>query len=396
MSFPFFNAAFLSRDEEVDIQPLGDGQPRPQVLRTLDLDGLDRNVNLSRDDAPVTEIRARKAKMRASETRCSQLAPGLFVGGEVVAKSRSILLESNISHVINCVGQLYDSYFDELEYLKLYLNDSPNEDLLAVLYDSFTFIENAHKDDGNVFLHCSQGVSRSMSLAIAYRMWKEGRNYEDIFTEAKQLRPVANPNIGFVFQLMQWWKRRRDSSLSANIYRITPQSEMAPNYLVPKWINSGLDDKDDANLSLDPRGAFVLHKGDRAFIWTGSEIVSDAFALAARRFVTQLERYEREEDSRPMDVVYVEQGNEDETLLSWLDSCHVSRQPRRCSSFDADFELWTRHPNASQSTCDTCDTCDSSKSRKTPRRESTDCNAGACASSPNDRRRRKPRKDETA
>lgn len=212
--FPFFKAEFLAETDDVsssqpETTPARDRRLSTSgVLQRLELDNIDAH---SLDTGPTTEVRARKEKLNACSKQASMLAPGLFVGGDMVAKDRSILEASKISHVVNCVGQLYDSYHEDvgISYLTLYLNDSPKEDLLAVLYDALSFIDDARSKDGNVFVHCSQGVSRSMSLAIAYRMWKETKSYEDAFTDAKKLRGVANPNIGYVLWGYRDYKRQR-------------------------------------------------------------------------------------------------------------------------------------------------------------------------------------------
>ncbi len=370
--FPFFKAEFLG----------GETLEQASVSKNRTLQRLELSNKEIIDTGPMTEIRARKDKLDACSKQASRIATGLFVGGDVVAKDRGVLQAAKISHVINCVGQLYESYFEEhgIKYLTLFLNDSPKEDLLAVLYDCFEFIDDARSSDGHVFVHCSQGVSRSMSVAIAYRMWKEGRSYEDVFLDCKQLRSVANPNIGFVFQLMQWWKRRLETDASANIYRIAPQSRLNPSFLVPKWLNSGLEARRGADPCLDPRGAFVLHEGDKAYIWSGSELLHEDFKHAARRFVTLLERYERGK-SRKLKVVYVEQGNEDDAFMSLLETCLPSSKAGRCAAFDTDFEIWTSHTQKIQSASE------SSRSRKTPRRSSeSDVSDGV---SPNVERRKR-------
>lgn len=64
----------------------------------------------------------RREKFAFFEKRCSEVADGLFVGGETVAKSREILRQSGITHVVNCVGFIYPEYFkDELTYRTLRL-----------------------------------------------------------------------------------------------------------------------------------------------------------------------------------------------------------------------------------------------------------------------------------
>jgi protein-tyrosine phosphatase len=370
--FPFFKAEFLS----------GETLEQGSVSKTRALQRLELSNREGMDTGPMTEIRARKDKLDACSKQASRIAAGLFVGGDVVAKDRDVLQAAKISHVINCVGQLYESYFEEqgIKYLTLFLNDSPKEDLLSILYDCFEFIDDARSSDGHVFVHCSQGVSRSMSVAIAYRMLKEGRSYEDVFLDCKQLRSVANPNIGFVFQLMQWWKRRLESEASANIYRIAPQSRLNPSFLVAKWLNSGLEARRGVDPCLDPRGTFVLHSGDTAYIWSGRELLHEDFKHAARRFATLLERYERRKP-RKLRVTHVEQGNEDDAFLSLVETCLPSSKAARCDAFDTDFEIWTSQMQKIQSASE------SSRSRKTPRRSSeSDVSDGE---SPNVERRKR-------
>ena len=412
--FPHFTSAFIKKDEEVPVQACKsvspeneharqgflrisvkssekrtDGSPARAMpvagtssLRQLDLE------NLARDCGPPTELRNRKTKFAKYERDCSRVGYGLFVGGEVVAKSRDILQGCKITHVINCVGMLYPAYFeDELKYQTLYLQDSPKEDILAVLYDVFDFIEEATRS-GNVFVHCSQGVSRSMTLAIAYRMWKEKRQYEDVFAEVKELRGVANPNIGFICQLMQWHKRRAESPSLANLYRIAPQSFSAPTYLVPKWVN-GCDTR---GFSLDPRGSFILHSGTRVYLWKGSNILGEEFVEAADKFIRQLEKYEIPGNGQ-LEKIITEEGKEDDTFWDLMRQCLSNKNSAGhtsvCSGFDADYDIWiqTRFPRKNSHDRVSSEACESARGgRKTPRVEIN-------SFSPNDRLRKQARSD---
>ena len=77
---------------------------------------------LSRSDGPPSELQARREKYAFFEKQCSEVADGLFLGSDIVARNRGVLRAAGITHVINCVGFLYPAYFkEELEYLVLYL-----------------------------------------------------------------------------------------------------------------------------------------------------------------------------------------------------------------------------------------------------------------------------------
>lgn len=99
------------------------------------LTGLDLTA-LQREDGPPTELQARREKFTYFEKHCSEVADGLYIGSDAVAKSRQTLKDAHITHVINCVGFLYPSYFkDELSYKVLYLQGLP------VLHSSVALIE---------------------------------------------------------------------------------------------------------------------------------------------------------------------------------------------------------------------------------------------------------------
>lgn len=236
----------------------------------------------------------------------------------------------------------------------------------------FDFIESA--PGGRVLIHCSQGVSRSTTLAIAYRMWRERRSYDDVFADVKGKRGVANPNIGFICQLLQWQKRRGSEADTPRLYRLAPQSPSAPQYLVPKLASAA------APAALDPRGAFVLHAPSAVYVWSGAQC-PEAFAAAARRAADQLHRYE----GAPSPAVEVEQGREPVEFWEAL-GCGEAQLLHQVGPYDRDYELYSRAvaPGTARGSNDSCDSARSG--RKTPR-----ASAGVAATSPNDRLRKQAR-----
>ena len=69
---------------------------------------------------------ARRQKFAVFEGACSEVAPGLCVGGGAVAQNRDTLRAAGVTHVVNCVGMLIPNCFaDELDYLTLFLLGAP-------------------------------------------------------------------------------------------------------------------------------------------------------------------------------------------------------------------------------------------------------------------------------
>eukprot|EP00891_Asterochloris_glomerata_P006960 jgi/Astpho2/6960/e_gw1.00107.230.1_t len=223
--------------------------------------------SLPREDGPPTELQARREKFAFFEKHCSEVSQGLFLGSDAVARNRDTLRQAGITHVVNCVGFLYPAYFkDELSYKVLFLQDTPAEDITAVMYDAICLtwprlLQAARNEGGKVLVHCSQGVSRSAALLIGYLMWRLDRPYDEVYTQVKAIRGVANPNIGFTCQLLNWQKRRKLAIEGGRLYRIAPQSPAAPSYLVPKMVPP------QQNAYLDPRGAFLIHTQQQVYIW---------------------------------------------------------------------------------------------------------------------------------
>ena len=90
----------------------------------MSLTGL-RNLNLgmiAHHEVPKDERRLKQDKLAKFELLCSEVAPGLCIGGEKVASNRELLQQSGITHIINCVGMIIPNHFpDDFVYHKLFL-----------------------------------------------------------------------------------------------------------------------------------------------------------------------------------------------------------------------------------------------------------------------------------
>ncbi|XP_041000403.1 protein-tyrosine-phosphatase MKP1 [Juglans microcarpa x Juglans regia] len=263
----------------------------------LDLSSIQRNPD--RNGGLV-----KRDKIAFFDKECSKVAEHIYLGGDAVARDRDILKQNGITHVLNCVGFVCPEYFKaDLVYRTLWLQDSPSEDITSILYDVFDYFEDVREQDGRVFVHCCQGVSRSTSLVIAYLMWREGQSFDDAFQYVKAARGIADPNMGFACQLLQCQKRVHAFPLSPSsllrMYRMAPHSPYDPLHLVPKMLN------DPSPSALDSRGAFIVHIPSAVYIWIGKNCEA-IMEKDARGAVCQIVRYERVQGS----VRMIKEGEE--------------------------------------------------------------------------------------
>lgn len=85
-----------------------------------------------------------------------------------------------------------------MAYLTFFLKDSQNENIECLFYRAIDFIQAAQKNKLNVLVHCIQGVSRSITIAIAFVIFKFGYDYKKAEAFVKQRRGIACPNNGFM------------------------------------------------------------------------------------------------------------------------------------------------------------------------------------------------------
>ncbi|KAF6262347.1 hypothetical protein COO60DRAFT_1699341 [Scenedesmus sp. NREL 46B-D3] len=166
---------------------------------------------------------------------------------------------------------------------------------------------------GRVLVHCSQGVSRSTTIAIAYLMWKTGCSYDEVYQAVRTLRGVTSPNVGFMCQLINWAKRRQRPPGGARIYRIAPHSPDNAMYLVPKPVNPKPGCSHADWTALDSRGCFVVHLPHSLYVWRGRDCIG-GMADAGWRAAAALVRYE----GAPQPQL-VRQGEEPVDFLAALD-----------------------------------------------------------------------------
>lgn len=134
----------------------------------------------------------------------------LLLSSQDVANDETLLSQYKISHVLNVSGSPSTKY-PGVNYCEIPLLDLPEQSLNECFSACFDFVEDGMKT-GRVLVHCNAGVSRSVSIVIAFLIKNRNLSFNEAFTIVKTARPSAKPNEGFLKQLTMYERFLRDSS----------------------------------------------------------------------------------------------------------------------------------------------------------------------------------------
>ncbi|XP_039516063.1 dual specificity protein phosphatase 22-B isoform X3 [Pimephales promelas] len=129
--------------------------------------------------------------------------PDLYLGNFKDARDREQLARNNITHILS-IHDTATPILQEMTYLCISAADSPTQNLIQHFKESITFIHKSRLKGEGCLVHCLAGVSRSVTLVVAYIMTVTSLGCQDALAAVKLARPCASPNVGFQTQLMEF------------------------------------------------------------------------------------------------------------------------------------------------------------------------------------------------
>lgn len=137
----------------------------------------------------------------------SYISGRIYIGDRHDAHNDEWLQHHKIRAVLNCSEELPNNskHFFSLDkskrlYLKLPMKDDKREDIQHCMIRAVDFIKEAVKV-GNVLVHCSAGISRSVSMVMAYLICVKKKTCKDAYVHIQRKRDIAYPNSGYRAQL---------------------------------------------------------------------------------------------------------------------------------------------------------------------------------------------------
>lgn len=118
--------------------------------------------------------------------------------------TRDDIVRLGVTMVLNLTGKMQPDVMPTSVTHHVYaFLDSRRQDLSDQFEPLTLLIHEELSKGGRVMVHCQYGVSRSVSIVIAYLMQYQAASYEEAFNQVKAVRPTILPNLAFASQLQR-------------------------------------------------------------------------------------------------------------------------------------------------------------------------------------------------
>lgn len=139
-------------------------------------------------------------------THPSKIFDWLFLGSNIHAHNIEDLRRMKINYVLNCAAEIDDYLPRDIKYCKLNINDLTSFRMDEFFDQATSLIEKVRLARGKILVHCKQGVSRSVTIVIAYMIRYLGYSLSSALEYVNSKRKQAKPNEGFLEQL-SWYEQ---------------------------------------------------------------------------------------------------------------------------------------------------------------------------------------------
>ncbi|CAD6200207.1 unnamed protein product [Caenorhabditis auriculariae] len=185
------NNASTSSDQKTSAKATSDRGGPP--LGFLDLGNLRLQSDPRNADKPRAEFPV-------------EILPYLYLGNAETACNRELLDKHSITFIINVTTNLPNEFEDDprFHYLRIPVDDSSAHNLTKYFAEANAFIEAAKESEAACLVHCLAGISRSVTICLAYIMSTNSYTLEDAYDMVQHRNASIAPNFHFMGQLSDY------------------------------------------------------------------------------------------------------------------------------------------------------------------------------------------------
>ncbi|KAF2885666.1 hypothetical protein ILUMI_20517 [Ignelater luminosus] len=159
-----------------------------------------------------------------------KILPYLFLGNAANSEDRQALARHSIQYVLNVTPDLPNVFEDlgSIKYMQIPITDHWSQNLASHFPRAIEFIDEARTHKKGVLVHCLAGVSRSVTITVAYLMYKFSLNLNDAFNLVRARKSNIAPNFHFMEQLHNFERELKLDVSSQSPSSIMDQIQQEP------------------------------------------------------------------------------------------------------------------------------------------------------------------------
>jgi len=156
-----------------------------------------------------------------NEFSANNIIDNIYIGNVYDAHNIDKLNELNIKNIISAVTGFDDIYDTSFNHLCLNLIDNESQNIVRYFDITYHYIDNiisknisssSEKNKQRILIHCICGVSRSVTILLAYIIKKYNYTPRYALTLVQKKRPIADPNPNFMKQLELYYQSSCDTN----------------------------------------------------------------------------------------------------------------------------------------------------------------------------------------
>ncbi|KAK7891058.1 hypothetical protein WMY93_023021 [Mugilogobius chulae] len=162
-----------------------------------------------------------------------EILPHLYLGCAKDATNMDVLEEHGIKYILNVTPNLPNLFESagQFKYKQIPISDHWSQNLSQFFPEAISFIDEARGQKCGVLVHCLAGISRSVTVTVAYLMQKLHLSMNDAYDIVKTKKSNISPNFNFMGQLLDFERtlgvnspcdNRITASANQQLYFTTP------------------------------------------------------------------------------------------------------------------------------------------------------------------------------
>ncbi|KAG6920717.1 dual specificity phosphatase 9, partial [Chelydra serpentina] len=135
-----------------------------------------------------------------------QILPHLYLGSARDSANMETLARLGIRYVLNVTPNLPNLFEEQggFRYKQIPISDHWSQNLARFFPEAIAFIDEALSHHCGVLVHCLAGVSRSVTVTVAYLMQHLNLSLNDAYDLVKRKKADISPNFNFMGQLLDF------------------------------------------------------------------------------------------------------------------------------------------------------------------------------------------------